>query len=74
MKRLLLIVILIAGSLAVNAQTFTVNDLLYSVNEDGISVTVTGHVEGTAATGSIIIPNTVYYRSEEHTSELQSPG
>ena len=66
MKRFLLILVLIAGSLAVNAQTFTVNDLLYSVNEDGISVTVTGHVEGTAATGSIIIPNTVYYNGRNY--------
>ena len=33
------------------AQSFTVGDLNYSVNSDGVSVTVTGHVDGTAATG-----------------------
>ena len=32
--------------------------LTYSINDDGTSVTVTGHVDGTAATGEIIIPET----------------
>ena len=33
------------------AQSFTMGDLNYFVNSDGVSVTVTGHVDGTAATG-----------------------
>jgi hypothetical protein len=32
--------------------------LTYSINDDGVSVTVTGHVDGTAAEGPIIIPET----------------
>ena len=30
--------------------------LTYSINDDGVSVTVTGHVDGTAATGTLTIP------------------
>jgi subtilase family serine protease len=30
--------------------------LTYSINDDGVSVTVTGHVDGTNATGELIIP------------------
>jgi hypothetical protein len=41
------------------AQNFTEGNLNYSVNEDGVSVTVTGHVDGTSATGSLVIPETV---------------
>ena len=32
--------------------------LTYSINPDGVSVTVTGHVDGTNATGELIIPET----------------
>jgi hypothetical protein len=32
--------------------------LTYSINDDGVSVTVTGHVDGTAATGQLFIPET----------------
>ncbi len=32
--------------------------LTYSINPDGVSVTVTGHVDGTAATGPLVIPET----------------
>ncbi|MBR5726467.1 MAG: leucine-rich repeat protein, partial [Muribaculaceae bacterium] len=44
-----------------NAFAFTVGKLNYSVNSDGVSVTVTGHVNGTAATGTLTIPETVTY-------------
>lgn len=44
-----------------NAQAFTVGNLNYSVNTDGSSVTVLGHIDGNEATGSITIPNTVSY-------------
>jgi hypothetical protein len=61
MKRLYTFVIsLLCGILAVNAQeTFIANNLVYSVNDDGVSATVTGHVDGTEATGSIVIPDFV---------------
>jgi len=43
------------------AQSFTVGDLNYYVNGDGTTVTVTGHVDGTSATGQLAIPETVTY-------------
>ena len=43
------------------AQTFTVGNLNYSVNEDGVSVTVTGHVDGQNATGELMSPESVDY-------------
>lgn len=48
MKRLYTFVIsLLCGILAVNAQeTFIANNLVYSVNDDGVLATVTGHVDG----------------------------
>ncbi len=39
----------------------TVGDLNYYMNSDGITVTVTGHVNGTDATGELVIPETVTY-------------
>jgi hypothetical protein len=46
--------------------TFTVGDLNYRVNDDEISVTVTGHVEGTEATGELNIPETVSYEGTDY--------
>ena len=51
----------IAGVTNALAQTFTVGDFNYSINDDGVSVTVTGHVNGTAATGELVIPESVEY-------------
>jgi len=41
------------------AQEFVVNNLRYSINANGTSVTVIGHVDGTSASGVLIIPETV---------------
>ena len=41
------------------AQFSPVSDLLYTINSDSISVTVTGHVQGTDATGRLVIPERV---------------
>lgn len=46
--------------------TFTVGDLNYRVNDDEISVTVTGHVEGTEAIGELNIPETVSYEGTDY--------
>ena len=51
----------VAGMMNGYAQSFTVGDLNYAINDDGISVTVTGHVNGTSATGSLVIPASVTY-------------
>ena len=45
---------------------FTVGDFNYSVNSDGTTVTVTSHVNGTAATGELVIPETVTYNGSNY--------
>ena len=57
-----LIVLLLGAAGTVNAQTFTVGNLNYSVNEGTQTVTLTGHVDGTNATGELIIPDSVLYQ------------
>lgn len=49
------------GMTKLNAQEFTVGDLNYRINDDGVSVTVTGHVDGENAYGELIIPESVNY-------------
>ena len=46
-----------AGLTNALAQTFTVGDLNYSINDDGASVTLTGHVDGIS--GQLVIPESV---------------
>ena len=66
--RVALIVLLLCavGTANALAQSFTVGDLNYSVNFDGTSVTVTGHVDGSSATGSLVIPETVEYNGSTY--------
>ncbi len=49
----------VAGVTNATAQSFTVGNLNYSLNDDGASVTVTGHVDGQNATGELVIPESV---------------
>lgn len=49
----------VAGVTNAFAQTFTMGNLNYSINSDGATVTVTGHVDGTNATGELVIPESV---------------
>ena len=44
-----------------NPSEFTVDDLNYRVNDDHVSVTVTGHVDGYNAQGPLNIPESVSY-------------
>jgi len=44
--------------------TFTVGDLNYLVNDDNVSVTVLGHIDGTEATGNLNIPESVSYEDQ----------
>ena len=72
MKKMFVLTLLsltLAGITALNAQNFTVNDLTYSVNEDGVSVTLTGHVNGYGhnASGELIIPESVTYNGTDYT-------
>ena len=50
-----------------NPSEFTVGDLNYRVNDDQVSVTVTGHVDGYDATGDLIIPESVSYGGRDYT-------
>ena len=47
-----------SGTYVANFELADNDPLLYSINADGVSVTVTGHVDGTNATGEITIPET----------------
>lgn len=60
-KLLALTFLLISGITGVFAQDFTYGDLEYSINDDYISVTLTGHVDGYEATGALNIPTMAYY-------------
>ncbi len=66
--RAVLFVLLLSavGMTKVYAQYLTVGDIVYSINDDGISVTVYGHVDGTAATGELVIPETVTYNESTY--------
>ena len=46
---------------------FTVGDLIYRVNDDQVSVTVIGHVDGYEATGDLIIPASVSFGGHNFT-------
>lgn len=63
---LLILLICLMGLAKAMAQSFTVGDLNYTVNSDGTTVTVTGHVNGTAATGSLVIPENVTYEGSSY--------
>lgn len=58
---LFVMLLIVVGVTKGFAQTFTVGSLNYSVNDDGVSVTVTGHVDGQNATGELVIPESVEY-------------
>ena len=66
-KRAFLSVLLVLSALTGMAQTtFTAGDLNYRVNDDGVSVTVTGHVDGYNAQGPLAIPESVSYESHNY--------
>ncbi len=50
-----------------NPTEFTVGDLNYHVNDDNVSVTVTGHANGYEATGPLVIPASVSYQGHDYT-------
>ena len=49
-----------------NPSEFTVGDLIYRVNADNVSVTVTGHVDGYNAQGALNIPESVSYGGHDY--------
>ena len=67
LKPLLMALLLcLAGLTNAMAQSFTVGDLNYSINEDGTTVTLTGHFYGTNAIGTLSIPNEVSYNYQTY--------
>lgn len=68
---LLILLLSMAGKNITHAQTiFTVGNLHYSVNTDGTTVSLTGHVDGTAASGTLEIPESVSYGGSDYTVTL----
>lgn len=49
----------VVGWTNATAQSFTVGNLNYSINEDGVSVTVTGFADNVDDTGELIIPDVI---------------
>ena len=49
-----------------NPSEFTVGNLIYRVNDDQVSVTVIGHVDGYEATGDLIIPASVSFGGHDY--------
>lgn len=49
-----------------NPSEFTVGDLIYRVNDDQVSVTVIGHVDGYNAQGALVIPESVSYEGHNY--------
>lgn len=63
---LLVLLLSVAGVGKTMAQTFTSDNLNYRINNDGISVTVTGHVDGQNATGLLVLPENVNYQGRSY--------
>ena len=63
---LLTLLLSAVGVTNATAQTFAVGNLNYSINSDGATVTVTGHVDGTNASGELVIPESVGYYSSTY--------
>ena len=64
MKRVLcttLLFLLLCAVGMAKAYAQTIGDLIYSLDNDNLTATVTGHVDGTAATGTLTIPESVNY-------------
>ena len=68
-KTFYLVLLLLAFAGFANAQsgtTFTVGDLNYQINNDNVSVTVIGHVDGYNAQGALNIPESVSYEGDNY--------
>ena len=64
-KAILLVLLLnVVGMTKVYA--VTIGDLNYDLNNNSLTATITSHKDGTNATGSLTIPSTVTYTSQEY--------
>lgn len=67
LKVSLMLMVFAFGTTMLNAQDFTYGDLEYSINYDDVTVTVTGHVDGYEASGTLNIPTVAYYNGNGYT-------
>ena len=63
---LFLLLFVFMGFVNAQSETFTVGALNYRVNEDNVSVTVIGHVDGYNAQGALVIPESVSYEGHNY--------
>ena len=63
---LFVLLLSVAGLTKALAQSFTVGSLNYSVNDDGTTVTVTGHMDGTSASDALTIPELVTFEGNDY--------
>ena len=67
-KRVLFVLLFtLAGMTSGFAQEFTVDNLKYSIVDNGSGVAVIGHVDGQNAKGNLIIPNEVSWKRKKYT-------
>lgn len=68
LQSVLLVLLLSAGMTNVYADHYsvTIGDLRYNLYDNILTAEVRGHVDGTAATGSLVIPETVTYNGTDY--------
>lgn len=70
---LFVLLLTVVGMTNAMAQSFTVDNLNYTVNDNGTTVTVTGHANGTSAVGALDIPESVTYGENTYSvTKIQS--
>ena len=68
MKKLFFLLVFAAFFVVVSfAQEFTYNNLDFTINDDGVTVTLLGHADGYAASGELNIPETAYWYGNSYT-------
>ena len=65
-----MMVLLLEVAGMVKGYAITIGDLNYSLNDNTLTASVTGHKNGTAANGMLIIPETVSYNGRTYTVTL----
>ena len=62
-----ILVLCVLGMTQLDAQSYiTIGDLYYQINEDGVSATLIGPVEGTEMQGELNIPTTINYNGKDY--------
>ena len=56
----------VVGMMNGYTQNLIVGDLIYSINDDGVSVTIMSHKDYSSATGSLVIPESIVYEGNNY--------